>query len=122
MKAVLAVAPEVMRRLIGPAGATAVTALILVSTLGSSHVSVLTGARVTFAQAREGLLFRSLGDVSRRFETPDVSLWIQLVLSCAAVAFFRDFDRLAGGFTFTMWIFYGMAAAAVIVLRVKRPD
>jgi APA family basic amino acid/polyamine antiporter len=122
MKAVPTVAPEVMRRLVGPGGATAVTALILISTLGSSHGSVLTGARVTFAQARDGLLFRSLGHVSPRFETPDVSLWIQLILSCAAVAFFRDFDRLAGGFTFTMWIFYGMAAAAVILLRIRRPE
>ncbi|HLF94867.1 MAG TPA: amino acid permease [Planctomycetota bacterium] len=122
MRVTEAVAPEVMRRLLGPAGATAVAVMILVSTLGSSHGSVMTGARVTFAQAREGLLFRALGRVHPRFETPYVSLLVQLVLSCAAVLHFKTFDKLAGGFTFTMWIFYAMAAAAVIVLRVRRPD
>ncbi len=122
MTRVHAVAPEVMRRLVGPWGAVALSIAILLSTLGSSHGAILTGARVTFAQAREGLLFRSLGRVHPRFETPDVSLIVQLVLSCAAVVVFRDFKRLADGFTFTMWIFYAMAAVAVIVLRVKRPD
>jgi len=116
------VAPEVMRRMVGPWGGTAVGALIVLSTLGSSHGSVMTGARVTFAQACEGLLFRSLGHVHPRLETPDVSLVVQLVLSCAAVLVYKDFGTLAGGFTFTMWIFYAMAAAAVIVLRVRRPD
>jgi APA family basic amino acid/polyamine antiporter len=116
------VAPEVMRRMVGPWGATAVGALIVLSTLGSSHGSVMTGARVTFAQAREGLLFRSLGHIHPRLQTPDVSLVVQLVLSCAAVLLYKDFETLAGGFTFTMWIFYAMAAAAVIVLRVRRPD
>jgi APA family basic amino acid/polyamine antiporter len=117
-----AVAPVVMERLLGPWGATAVSLVILVSTIGSSHAAVLTGARITFAQAREGLLFRPLAHVHSRFETPDVSLLVQLVLSCLAVLLFRSFGRLAGGFTFTMWIFYAMSAAAVIVLRKRRPD
>ncbi|HXX93943.1 MAG TPA: amino acid permease [Planctomycetota bacterium] len=122
MRQTAAVAPEVMRRLVGPWGATAVGALIVLSTLGSSHASVLTGARVTFAQAREGLLFRPLGRIHPRFETPGVSLGVQLVLSCAAVLVYRNFDTLAGGFTFTMWIFYALSALAVIVLRIRRPD
>lgn len=122
MAGTAAVAPTVMSRLVGPWGATAVSVIVLVSTVGSSHGAVLTGARITFAQARDGLFFRSLGHVHPRFLTPDVSLIVQMVLSCAAVFVFKDFDRLAGGFTFTMWIFYAMAAAAVIVLRKRRPD
>lgn len=116
------VAPLVMQRLIGPAGGAAAAIIVLAATLGSTHGSILTGARYTFAQARDGLLFRPLGHVHPRFGTPDVSLWVQLTLSCLAVIFLQSFERLIGGFVFTMWIFYGLAGATVIVLRFRRPQ
>ncbi len=130
MKDLDTVAPLVMHRLIGPVAAAAVTAIIVVSTIGSSHGSVLTGARVTFAQARDGLLFRFLGRIHPRYETPAIALWTQLVLSCVALwhplllgrVEGSPFQRLADGFTFTMWIFYGLAALAIFVLRVREPD
>jgi amino acid transporter len=116
------VAPLLMTRLAGRVGTWAVTLLIILSTLGSSHASVMTGARVTFAQARDGLLFRFLGRVSPRFQTPAVSLWTQLALSCAMVLVLRDFQRLADSFIFTIWIFYGLAAVSVFILRRRVRD
>src|SRR5439155_21275780 len=74
---------------------------------------------VTFAQARDGLLFRFLGRVNPLFKTPAVSLWVQAALSCAAVITLEKFEALTGAFVFTMWIFFGLAAAAVIILRHK---
>ena len=121
MRATSSVAPLLLDRLVGPAGASAVTLLIIVSTLGSSHASVMTGARVTFAQARDGLLFGFLGRIHPRFETPAVSLWVQCLLSCVAVVALGGFAELAESFVFTMWIFYGLAAAAVFVLRRRSP-
>lgn len=115
------VAPLVMSKLAGELGGKAVAAIILISTLGSTHASIITGARVTFAQANDGLLFRFLGKVSEH-ETPANSLWNQCVLSCVCVLFLQSFQNLADSFVFTMWIFYGLAAVSVIVLRVKRPD
>jgi amino acid transporter len=109
-------------RLAGPVGMTAVTILIILSTLGSSHASVMTGARVTFAQARDGLLFRFLGRVHPTFETPAVALWTQLALSCAMVLALKNFQSLANSFVFTMWIFYGLAAVSVFILRKHRRD
>lgn len=116
------IAPTVLERLIGPAAAVVVTCLIVVSTLGSTHGSVLTGGRVTFAQARDGLMFRFLGGVSERFGTPAASLWTQCLLSCIAALFFQTFNNLANAFIFTMWIFYALAGSAIFVLRVRRPD
>lgn len=117
------VARVVMERLVGPAGGMIVTIMILVSTLGATHASIITGARVTFAQAQDRLLFQFLGRIHPKYKTPAVALWSQLVFSCAAVLMQGgSFSKLADGFTFTMWIFYGLAAIAVIVLRVKRPD
>jgi amino acid transporter len=117
MRATKTVAPALFTRLAGPVGMTAVTVLILLSTLGSAHGSVMTGARVAFAQARDGLLFRFLGRVNPRFETPAVALWLQCAIACVVVLWLQDFQRLAESSMFTYWIFYGFAALAVFVLR-----
>lgn len=116
------VASVLMTRALGPSGAMVVVGMIVLSTLGSSFASVTTGARVTFAQAREGLLFAPLASIHPRFQTPHVSLWVQLAFSCACMAFYGTFEKLAGAFTFGMWIFYGLAACAIFVLRRTRPD
>jgi APA family basic amino acid/polyamine antiporter len=117
MAATKTVAPLLLERLVGPVGGTVAALVIIVSTLGSSHASVMTGARVTFAQARDGLLFRFLARIHPRYETPAVALWVQFGLSCLAVLVLQDFANLAGSFVFTMWIFYGMGAVALFVLR-----
>jgi APA family basic amino acid/polyamine antiporter len=119
MRQTKTVAPLLLTRLAGPIGMVAVTVLIMVSTIGSSHASVMTGARVTFAQAQDGLLFRFLAHVSHRFETPDVALWTQCLLSCTVVLVLQDFAELADSFVFTIWIFYGMSAISVFILRVR---
>jgi len=116
------VAPLLLGKLAGPVGAVGVTLIIIISTLGSSHASVMTGARVTFAQARDGLLFRFLARVHPKYETPAVALWVQLGLSCVAVLLLGDFASLAGGFVFTMWIFYGLGAAALFIFRRRLAD
>lgn len=116
------IGPAILEHLVGPIGGTIMTALVVVSTLGSSHASVLANARVSFAQARDGLLFKSLGAVHPRFQTPHVSLWVGGIMGAVAAWFQGSFVALAGTFVFTMWIFYAMAAGAVIVLRVRRPE
>ncbi len=115
------VAPLVLERLLGAHAAMAVTLLVVVATVGSTHGSIITGARFTFAQARDGLLFRILAHIHPRHGTPDVSLWSQLALSVAAVYYFESFQRLSNSFVFSMWLFYGLAGAGVFVLRVRRP-
>ncbi len=122
MRGVPWVVPLVMERLCGPVGGTLATILVMISTLGASHGSIITGARVTFAQARDGLLFRVLGRIHPRYQTPYVSLWCQAILSCLAVCFLKRFERLTAGFVFTMWIFYAGAAVSMIVMRIRRPD
>jgi APA family basic amino acid/polyamine antiporter len=116
------VAPMVVEALVGGAGAVAVTLIVVISTAGSTHGSIMTGARISFAQARDGLLFAPLARVHPRFQTPHVSLWAQLLLSSLAAWFVGQFERLAGGFVFSMWIFYGLAGAAIFILRRRHPE
>ncbi|MBU6413767.1 MAG: amino acid permease [Planctomycetes bacterium] len=105
----------------GAGGVVVILGVIGFSTLTSSHASVLTGARVTFAQARDGLLFSFLAKVSSR-GTPAVALWTQCILSISATLMLGTFSKLADTFVFTMWIFYGLAAAAVVILRITQPN
>jgi amino acid transporter len=122
MRATPTVAPAVMERLIGQTGGTAVTVMILVSTFGAAHASIIVGSRVVFAQARDRLLFAFPGRVHPKYQTPAVALWVQAFLACLAALTLQHFEALMGGFVFTMWIFYGLSAAVVIVLRLRRPQ
>ncbi|MBN1510391.1 MAG: amino acid permease, partial [Phycisphaerae bacterium] len=122
MRTTNTVAPLVMSRLLGPAAGTVVTVMIMVSVLGCTHASAIVGSRVMFAQARDRLLFSFLGRVHSRFQTPSSALWAQAVLACVASIGLRHFERLIGGFVFTLWIFYGLAAVSIFTLRVRRPD
>ncbi|HVU62932.1 MAG TPA: amino acid permease [Phycisphaerales bacterium] len=115
------VAPLVMQRLLGGASGVAVVLVVLCSTLGSSHASIMTGARVSYAQARDGLLFRFIGHVHPRYGTPDAALISQVVLSVVAVWWLGSFQALAEGFVFTMWIFYALGGAAIFVFRARWP-
>jgi APA family basic amino acid/polyamine antiporter len=116
-----------MHRLLGPAAA-AVTAILIVRRSAPARVRPH-GCASHFAQARDGPLPLPRR-IHPRYETPAVALWLQLVLSCVALwhplllgrVEGSPFQRLADGFTFTMWIFYGLAAIAIFVLRVKEPD
>lgn len=122
MANVKTIAPLVMERLLGTSGAKVVTAMVVISTLGATHAAILTGARVTFAQARDGLLFRFLGHVHPKFETPHVSLWAQAGLAIVVILWLREFQDMAEGFVFTLWIFHGLVATSVLVLRARRPE
>jgi len=121
MRGVEDVAPTVAETLLGSAG-LAVALIVLVSTAGSTHGSIITGARISYAQARDGLLFRALGHVNPRYGTPTVSLWVQLALSIGALWLLGRFSDLINSFVFTMWIFYGLAGASIFILRRRLPD
>ncbi len=122
MRTISNVAPVVMDRLVGgTAAGVLVSLVVLISTMGSTHGSILTGARISFAQARDGLLFRFLGRVHPRYETPAVSLWVQLGLSIAAVWTLSSFEKMVESFSFTMWIFYGLSGAAIFIMRRRMP-
>lgn len=106
---------------LGAIGATLVSLTILVSIVGSANGSAMTSARIYFAQARDGLFFGALGRVHPRFETPHVALAVQGVWA-SVLAVSGSYERLFSYVVFTAWIFYGMSALAVIVLRRRWPD
>jgi len=115
------VAAETMRRVLGGPGANAVSIAAMISIFAALNGSILSGSRVPFAMARDRLFFRSVAAVHPQHRTPSVSI---LLLSAwgALLVISGRYSQLYTYVIFASVILYGMATAAVIVLRFKRPD
>ena len=115
------VATKAVETFLGPIGAKFVTIAIMISITGALNGSILTGARVPFAMARNGLFFSRIGNLSAGARVPVLSLVVQAVWA-SLLALLGTFDQLTNYVVFASWIFYGMTTTAVFVLRRKMPD
>jgi APA family basic amino acid/polyamine antiporter len=115
------VAADMMRRIAGPHGAGAVSVAAMISIFAALNGSILSGSRVPYAMARDGYFFRHIGKVHPIFRTPSASILLLGVWSSLFVLS-GHYSDLYNAVIFPSWILYGMTAAAVIVLRRKRPD
>ena len=107
---------------VGAWGAAIVSAGMAVSILVTMNGTIMSGARVPFAMARDGYFFKAMADVQPRFHTPSVALIVQLVLSVALLLFAGSFRQLFSLAIFAEWLFYMVAASTVFVLRRKEPN
>ena len=115
------IAADVAVRLIGPVGATAVAGAVMVSTFGTLNGTMMTGPRVFYAMAEDGLFFRRIAAIHPRFGTPAAAIILSVTLGIIFVAS-RSFAELADGFVVGIWPFYALAVAAVFVLRRRQPE
>jgi len=115
------VAASMAQRTIGSLGAGLVSLTILASIVGATNGGLLGGPRVYFAQARDGLFFERFGRVHPRFQTPSFSIFGQ-GLWAAVLAVSGSYQKLYSYVIFASWIFYGLTAAGVLILRRKRPE
>ncbi|MDA1080640.1 MAG: amino acid permease [Gemmatimonadetes bacterium] len=118
-----AVAADTAQRLVGSAGATAITIGAMLSIFGFVNVALLSNARVLFALGGDGVLLGVAARVHPRFGSPHVALlllsgWSLVLL----VATGGSLGALLSGVVFADWVFFGLAAAAVFRLRSIRPD
>ncbi len=123
--AAMARAPQVASAAVGTVlgGATggAMAVLIAISTLGSANIFTMTGPRMYAAMAERGLFFRGISRKHPRFGTPVLAIVMQSTWAAVLIAFWGTFERLISYVLFTDWIFFGLAGAAVLVLRRTRP-
>ena len=115
------VAADMMRKILGAGGGKLVSAAAMVSIFAAINGSILSGSRVPYAMARNRYFFEFLAKVHPRFRTPSTS--IVLVSGWACVLLLSgQYKQLYTMVIFPSWILYGMTAASVIVLRIRRPD
>lgn len=108
-------------RVLGPAGGTLVSVIILVSIIGTLNGCFLTSPRIYFAQARDGLFFRQFGEVHPRFRTPHFAIAAQAIWSVVLVLS-GTYESLADYAMFAMWISYGLMVAGLMILRKTQPE
>lgn len=116
-----AVAALAVGKVMGVAARKSISLLILVSILGSLNGMLMTGPRVYYAMARGGVFPRAFGLRNGRYHTPMLALIVQGVWA-AVLATSGSYQQLFTSVIFTAWIFYGLAVAAVLVLRRGQPE
>jgi len=106
----------------GPAGAGFVAAAMGLSIFVSLNGTIMSGARVPFAAARDRLFFSQLARISPRFHSPSTSLGVQAGLSTILLLFLSRFQQHFELAVFAEWLFYMLTASTVFFYRRRRPD
>jgi basic amino acid/polyamine antiporter, APA family len=116
-----AVAAKVASQFLGATTAALLAAAMALSALSAMNGSMLTGARVPFAVARDRLAPGALARISERTRVPTTAIVIQ---SMTAVGFCiaGGFDELTDGVVFSSWLFYALNAGSVLLLRRREPS
>lgn len=125
-----AIASDVFKVLFGETGGKIAALGVMCSTFGAVNSNMLTGPRIYFAMARDGLLPEAICRVHGSYQTPSNAILIQAVWTTMLILLFYHFkekpkdafDGLTDSVILGGLIFYGMTVAAVYVMRAKRPD
>ncbi len=114
------VASEAASRFFGPGVVALMSAGLMISAYGTLHTTMLAGPRLPFALAKDGLFPASLGHISKN-GTPTVAV-VTVGIWSICLAATGTFDILTDMYIFILWIFYGMNALALLILRHRLPD
>jgi len=109
-------ATAVMRMALGQRGATFIAAAIAISTLGFLSQSILTGPRVYFAMADDGLFFRAIAWLSPRTRVPVVAIVLQSVWTIV-IALSGRYEQILNYVIAMDFLFFGLTATTIFVFR-----
>lgn len=115
------VAATAVATLFGPAAGKLIAAVILVSMFSAANGLALTSPRLYYAMANDGVFFRRLGEVHPRFGTPAFAIAAGATWA-AVLAASGTFEQLLTYVVFSGWVFYGLGALSIFVLRRRAPD
>jgi APA family basic amino acid/polyamine antiporter len=115
------IASDVVEHVAGRGAAAWITVAMVISALGSMNSSVLSGARVPYAMARDGIFFKIAGGIHPKYRTPARALIFECALA-SVMALTGTFEELTNLFIFAGWIFYGLAVVSLFRMRRTEPD
>lgn len=104
----------------GPIGTIIIALMIMVSTFGCNNGLILSGARVSYMMAKDGLFFKPAGNLNAA-AVPQTALWFQCGLAslwCLSGKYGDLLDMIC----FVVVIFYVLTIIGIFVLRKRQPD
>ncbi len=101
-------------------GAMAIAVMIIISTFGCNNGLILSGARIYFTMAQDGLFFKKAGELNR-YNVPSYSLWVQCIWA-SLLCLTGKYGDLLAMVIFGVLIFYILTIAGIFILRKKQPD
>jgi len=114
-------ASDAVALVLGRAGASLVSAGMAVSMLVTLNGTIMSGARVPFAMARDGYFFKAIAEVHPRFRTPSMAIVVQCGLAIILLLLGGSFRQLFSLAIFAEWLFYMIAGSTVFVFRRREP-
>ncbi len=110
-----------LQMIAGSRGAQFVAIAMAVSIVVALNGTTMSGARIPFAAARDGLFFRQFAHIHPRFKTPSTSLLVQGFISTILLGFLSTFQQFFELAIFAEWLFYLLTATTVFYYRRRRP-
>ena len=115
-------ASDAVALVMGRMGASIVSAGMAISMLVTLNGTIMSGARIPYAVARDGYFFPVLAEVHPRFRSPSGALLLQALLAILLLLLGANFRQLFSLAIFAEWLFYMIAGSTVFVFRRRDPD
>src|SRR5215468_430528 len=115
------VGTAVMTQMFQGAGGALMAIAIMISSFGCCNGLILSGARVYYAMAKDGLFFKQVARLHPTYKTPAVSLMVQMVWTCV-LSISGSYGQLLDYIVFAVLVFYILTIGALFVLRQTHPD
>lgn len=115
------VATEAMEHAFPGAGVMLMASIILISTFGCLNGLLLAGARVFYAMAKDGLLFKKFGEVHPKTHSPNFSMWMQFIWA-SLLALSGTYGMLLDYIVFTSLLFYIVTMLGLLRLAKRIPQ
>jgi len=106
----------------GTLGASVVSGAMAISMLVTLNGTIMSGARVPFAVARDRYFFSALAEVHPRFRTPSVAIIVQAALAILLLLVGGSFRQLFSLAIFAEWLFYMIAGSTIFIFRRRDPQ
>ena len=107
---------DVLQLVAGPVGARLAAAAIALSALAFMSQGMLTGPRVTFAMARDGLFFRGVANIGENSRVPVIAIVLQAVWT-GVLALSGSYEQILSYVIAMNFLFFGLSASCLFVMR-----